>query len=179
MPRYAALLRGVNVGGKKKVSMAELRELLSGLGYTDIRTHLNSGNAVFYSVNTHPEELASQIENGIHDALGQSVRCLLRTGEELRATIAANPLNAVATDGAKMIALFLSDTPEPTLLVAHDPQTLAPEEISLGDRVIYQWCPNGVLEAPPVGQFVEKYLKVTVTGRNWNTVTRLSALLEE
>lgn len=179
MPRYAALLRGVNVGGKKKVSMAELRELLSGFGYTDVHTHLNSGNAVFYSAGTRPKELASQIESGIHDALGQNVRCLLRTGEELRTTIAANPFNAVATDGAKMMALFLSDTPEPTLLANHNPQTLALEEISLGDRVIYQWCPNGILEAPPVGQFVEKYLKVTATGRNWNTVTRLSALLEE
>lgn len=179
MPRYVALLRGVNVGGNKKVPMAELRELLSGLGYTDVRTHLNSGNAVFSSANTHAEEIASDIENGIQNTLSQTVRCLLRTGEELRTTITGNPFGSVATDGAKMMALFLFDTPDPLLLATYDPQTLAPEEISLGERVVYQWCPHGVSESPLVGQFVERHLKVAVTARNWNTVTRLSTLLEE
>jgi uncharacterized protein (DUF1697 family) len=75
------------------------------------------------------------------------------------------------------MALFLSKQPDPKLLKAHDPRSLAPEEIRLGDRVIYQWCPDGVLAAPAVGGFAEKYLDVTVTGRNWNTVTKLAALL--
>ncbi len=179
MPRYAALLRGVNVGGNKKVPMSELRALLIGLGYIDVRTHLNSGNAVFSSAALDPEEIAGQIENGIREELRQTVRCLLRSGEELRATVTGNPFGAVATDGAKMMAFFLSHMPEATLLATHNPQALAPDEISLGDRVIYQWCPNGILEAPPVSQFVEKYLTVTVTGRNWNTVTKLARLLEE
>jgi uncharacterized protein (DUF1697 family) len=84
----------------------------------------------------------------------------------------------VATNGSKLMAHFLSEKPDPTLVKAHDPRSLAPEEIRLGDRVIYQWCPDGFMAAPAAGGFAEKYLGVTVTTRNWNTVTKLSALLE-
>ena len=63
------------------------------------------------------------------------------------------------------------------VLTEHDPTELAPEEIVVGDRVIYQWCPDGFLEAPALGPFVEKHLGVRATGRNWNTVTKLAELL--
>jgi uncharacterized protein (DUF1697 family) len=178
VPRYAALLRGINVGGKKKVAMADLRQLLSRLGYTDVRTHLNSGNAVFTSPEDEPATLAGRIENSIDAELGLALRCLVRTGAELRAVIDGNPLSDVATDGSKMVALFLSHAPDAQLLAAHDPTQLAPTQVRLGDRVIYQWCPDGILAAPAVSGFVEKHLKVTVTARNWNTVVKLSALLD-
>lgn len=72
------------------------------------------------------------------------------------------------------MAIFLSATPSPALLQAHDPCALEPSTIALGHRVIYQWCPDGILQAPPAGGFAEKYLGVTVTARNWNTVTKLA-----
>ena len=177
MPRYVALLRGINVGRNKRVAMADLRRLLDGLGYTEVRTLLQSGNAVFTTAASKPEKLARQIEQTIEGDLGLDVKCLVRTGADLRAVIDGNPLGDMATDGAKLLALFLSETPDATLLAAHDPTQLAPKEIQLGDRVIYQWCPDGVLAAPPAGSFAEKHLNVTVTGRNWNTVTKLAALL--
>lgn len=178
MPRYAVLLRGINVGGKVKVAMADLRTLLSGLGYTTVSTHLNSGNVVLTSPETDPAELADQIERAVTDEFDRPIRCLVRTGEELRAVINANPLSEVAANGSRLIALFLSEAPDPALLAEHDPTALAPDEIALGDRVIYQWCPNGVSEAPLLGPFVEKNLKLAVTGRNWNTVTKLSDLVD-
>ena len=177
MPRYVALLRGINVGRNKRVAMADLRRLLDGLGYTEVRTLLQSGNAVFTTPAGKPEKLARQIEQAIEDELGLDVKCLVRTGEDMRAVVDGNPLGDMATDGAKLLALFLSEAPDATLLAAHDPTQLAPKEIQLGDRVIYQWCPDGVLAAPPAGLFAEKHLDVTVTGRNWNTVTKLAALL--
>ena len=88
------------------------------------------------------------------------------------------PLGDVATDGSKLLGLFLSAPPAPELLADHDPVSLAPDQVALGDRVIYQWCPDGVLAAPPVAGFVEKHLGVVVTGRNWNTITKLRALLD-
>jgi len=157
--------------------MADLRQLLAGLGYTEVATLLQSGNAVFTSPGAEPAELAGAIEQAISAELGLSVRCLVRTRDELHAVIAGNPLGDVATNGSRMMALFLSDAPEKKLLAAHDPTTLAPGEIRLGDRVIYQWCPDGVLAAPAASAFVEKHLKVAVTARNWNTVTKLGALL--
>lgn len=159
--------------------MADLRELLVGLGYSDVRTHLQSGNAIFTSRSGNPVKLAREIEEGINDTLGLSVRCLVWSGEDLRAVFAGNPLQKVATEGSKMLVLFLSVQPNLKLLEAHDPTELAPEHISVGERVIYQWCPDGFLVAPNVGAFVEKHLKVIVTARNWNTVTRLCALMDE
>ncbi|HEX3564546.1 MAG TPA: DUF1697 domain-containing protein [Acidimicrobiales bacterium] len=178
MATFVALLRGINVGANKRIAMADLRGLLTGLGFTDVRTLLQSGNAVFTTPNTLPETLAQRITSAIDQQLGLDVGCLVRNGDELRAVIDDNPLGDVATNGSKLMALFLSKKPDPKLLKAHDPRSLAPEEIRLGDRVIYQWCPDGVLAAPAAGGFAEKYLDVMVTGRNWNTVTKLAALLE-
>lgn len=172
--RYALLIRGINVGRNKRLAMADLRELLMSLGCTDVRTHLNSGNAVFTSATPG---LEARIEDGLAAELGLGVRCIVRSAEEMRTVIDGHPLRDVATDGSKMLALFLSAAPDPGLLVLHDPIALDPTRAVLGDRVIYQWCPDGVLAAPAVSGFVEKNLEVAVTARNWNTVTKLSELL--
>ena len=159
--------------------MADLRELLSGLGYADVRTHLQSGNVMFTSRSASAVRLAREIEKGIEDKLGLSVRCLVWSSDELRAVLAGNPFQREATDGSKVLVLFLSERPDPTLLEAHDPRELARDQIRIGERVLYQWCPDGFLAAPNVGAFAEKHLKVTVTARNWNTVTRLGVLMDE
>jgi len=178
MPRYAALLRGINVGRSARIGMTDLRALLGQIGYSDVATYLQSGNAVFTCPHARPEVPAREVEGALRERLGISVRCLIRDRDELQAVIAGNPLAGVATDGARFLAFFLSDNPRPELLAARDPAALDPERIRLGDRVLYQWCPDGVLAAPAVGAFVEKHLGVTVTARNWNTVTRLAAMLE-
>jgi uncharacterized protein (DUF1697 family) len=107
------------------------------------------------------------------------VRCLIRNRDELRLVIAQNPLDDLATEGSKLMALFLSDALKVPLLSIHNPKDLAPEQIHLGDRVIYQWCPAGLLEAPDVSGFVIKHFNATVTMRNWNTVARLGSLLDD
>ncbi len=178
MPRYAALLKGINVGGKKKVPMADLRAMLTKLEFTDVGTLLQSGNAVFSAPKTKPEKLAERLERAITDEFGSSVRCLIRTAPELRAVIDEYPLGDLATEGSKTLALFLSEPLDPALLAENDPTALSPETIRLGDRVVYQWCPDGILKAPNVADFVERRFKLIVTGRNWNTVTKLGALLE-
>lgn len=179
MPRYAALIRGVNVGRNKKLVMAEFRELLSTLGHTEVRTHLNSGNAVFSSGGKDTAELAREIEHGMAEQLGLTIRCLVRSSAEMQTVIKGNPLKTDATNGSKMLVHFLSAAPDPALLATHDPRELDPNTVALGERVIYQWCPDGVLQAVPAGGFAEKHLHVTVTARNWNTVSKLGALLEE
>jgi uncharacterized protein (DUF1697 family) len=177
--KYVALLKGINVGRNQRVAMTALRELLIGLGYNSVRTHLQSGNALFASRSGDPAGLAREIEKAIDSTLGLRIRCLVRTQDELWAVIRGNPLQNEATDGSRMLVLFLSESPDVTLLAEHDPRELGPDQIRLVEREIYQWCPNGILAAPNLSAFVEKYLKVTVTNRNWNTVTRLGALLDE
>jgi len=157
--------------------MADLRALLSRLGFSDVVTLLQSGNAVFHGPDALPDELAARIERAIADELIMSVRCMVRTGPELRAVIDGNPFADRATQGSRFLALFLSANPDAELLARYDPRRLAPSEVQLGDRVIYQWCPEGILAAPNVHGFVEKNLNVAVTARNWNTVTKLATLL--
>jgi uncharacterized protein (DUF1697 family) len=177
VPRFVALLRGINVGKAKRVAMADLRALLGDLGYTAIRTHLNSGNVLLTGDGAAPAEHAARIEAAITERLGLDVRCVVCTSDELRAIVDGHPFPDVATNGSRMMAHVLSASPDPDLLAAHDPVELDPDRSRRGDRVIYQWCPDGVLAAPPVGGYAEKHLGVSVTARNWNTLTKLVTLL--
>jgi uncharacterized protein (DUF1697 family) len=176
--RYVVLLRGINVGKAKRVAMAELRDLLADLGYTDVRTHLNSGNAVVTGRDADTAEQAERLEAAIRERFGMDVRCVVLTADELRAIVDGHPFVDIADNGSRMMANILSAPLDPTLLAEHNPIALDPDRARLGERVIYQWCPNTVLEAPPVGGFVEMHLGVAVTARNWNTITKLAELLE-
>jgi uncharacterized protein (DUF1697 family) len=178
MTSYVALLRGVNVGRANRIAMAELRELLAGVGFIGVRTYLQSGNAVFEAAEAGEPELARRVERALAQQAGLAVRCLVRDGPGVRAAVEGNLLSHVATDGSKLLVLFLSSTPDPDLVAAHDPRGLAPEHIAIGERVVYQWCPDGVRNAPPLDPFV-RHWNVDVTARNWNTVTKLVAMLAE
>lgn len=172
--RCAALVRGVNVGGKKLV-MAELRQVLTGLGLVDVRTVLNSGNAVF-STTGLPADLEPVIEAALADRLGLQARCLVRTGVQLRTVLDAHPFPELATNGSRMQVLFVSADATGPVLAEHDPRALDPGHVALGERVVYQWCPDGVLESPDVSAFLMRRWGVTVTARSWNTVAKLAAL---
>lgn len=177
MTRYVALLRGINVGRAKQIPMADLRTLLTDLGFTGVATLLRSGNAVFTG-SGDPAEVASRIEAAVEDKFGMTVGCVVRDGTELATVIAANPFPDAAAEGSRYLAHFLSAAPEQASLRANDPVQLDPDRIRIGDRVIYQWCPDGIMAAPDVGTFAVRNLGVVATGRNWNTVTKLAAMLE-
>jgi uncharacterized protein (DUF1697 family) len=172
--RYVIWLRGINVGRNKRIAMADLRTLLTELGYTDVVTVLQSGNAVVTAPGP-AAKLESSVAAGIKSQFGMEVGCLVRTGAELEAVIAANSLEV--PNGSRFYGLFLSGAPDAKLLKAHDPVALDPERAVLGDRVIYHWCPDGILEAPPIIGLVEKELKLRVTARNWNTIGKVAAKL--
>jgi uncharacterized protein (DUF1697 family) len=178
LPKFAALLRGINVGRNKRVAMRDLREIFGSLGHVDVKTYLNSGNVVFTSRSENPQKLANEIEQALDGTLGMSVRCVIRTAAELDAVIEGNTLIDVTADGSRMLALFVSEQPDAAVLAAFDPSTLGPGHIRVGDRTVYQWCPDGILAAPNLSAFLEKHWKVVVTARNWNTVTKLAALMQ-
>jgi uncharacterized protein (DUF1697 family) len=170
-----ALLRGINVGKNKRIAMADLRELLAGLGYGDVKTLLQSGNAVF-TARARPEALQRQIEDAIEARFGFDVSVMVRTARELEAIVEENPIPEGARDGSKLHVLFLSAKPAAATLRGIDPAAFEPEELAVRGREIYLWCKNGVRESKLFGVFSDARLGVKTTARNWNTVTKLLAL---
>lgn len=174
--RYVALLRGINVGGNNRIAMADLRALLAGLGYTDVATLLQSGNAVFTASETSPAAVARAVEAAITKELGLTVRVVTRTGAEIDRVLAHSPLADVATDPSKHLVTFLSEAPDKAKVAAMDPADFAPELFVVKDREIYMWFPDGIRDAK-LGRIAwDKRFGVVATGRNWNTVTKLAAM---
>lgn len=177
---YAALLRGVNVGGKAKVPMAELRLMLEELGHREVRTYLNSGNAVFSSPSADEDVLGAQMEQAIERRFGFPVSCLVRSGGYLRAVAEANPYAEQAAAGGKTVhATFLSAPVGPELLETVPPERFRPDEYHLGERVLYLHLPNGLGRsklAEALARPSAQLKGVTATTRNWNTVAKLVEL---
>lgn len=176
MPRYVVLLRGINLGRARRLAMADLQALLADAGYTDVRTHLNSGNALVTGPEADPAEHAARIAGAIDARLGMDVPCVVLTAADLGAIVDDNPFLDVLDDGSKMMVHVLSAVPDPALVAEQDPVAADPERARLVGRVLYQWCPDGLMAAPAVG-FDEKRAGLVVTARNWNTITKLHSLL--
>ncbi len=175
-----ALLRAVNVGGRNRIAMSDLRALLEGLGYGEVRTHLQSGNAVFTAPGAPPpEQLAGAIEGALAQEVGLAAKVLVRTRADLERAIAANPLLDIAEDHARLLVTFLSDAPDREVLAELAPAEFEPDVFAIGEREIYAWYPDGVRATRLSNAFWERRLGVVATGRNWRTVTRLLELMDE
>jgi uncharacterized protein (DUF1697 family) len=177
VPRSVALLRGINLARRRRVGMADLRELLERQGYDDVRTHLQSGNVVLASP-LPPRRLETRLERQLADGLGLEVRVLVRTRAELAKVVARDPLGTVATNGSRYLVSFLSK--QLTAAVARE---LEAAEIGTAQRVIagrelYAWYPDGIQRAPLAKLLDDRRLGVVSTARNWNTVTKLLELLD-
>ncbi len=173
--RFVALLRGINVGRNKRVAMADLRAMLAGLGYGEVRTLLNSGNAIFSS-DSDAATVAAAIEQALVRDLRVESRVVVRSAADLAAIVAANPLREMAADPAKHLAGFLGGEPDPAGAEKVAALDILPDRVLLAGRELYLWCPAGILVSPLSKVAWEKLLGVTVTMRNWNTVTQLAAL---
>ncbi|GAA3389569.1 DUF1697 domain-containing protein [Streptomyces roseoviridis] len=173
---YALLLRGINVGGHRKVPMAELRSLLEELGHRDVKTYLQSGNAVFTTEADGPDESVREaVEAAIEKHFGFRVDCLVRDHDYLAAVAADCPYPAADLEGKQLHAFFLSGPVDEDRFAGLDRESFAPESFALGDRVVYLYAPDG-LGRSKLGEALSRpalFKGVTVTARNWNTVRRL------
>ncbi|WP_406302439.1 DUF1697 domain-containing protein [Streptomyces sp. NBC_00885] len=179
--RYAALLRGINVGGHKKVPMAELRELLTELGHGDVATYLQSGNAVFSSASDDEQALATALERAIQQRFGFGVDCLVRGGPYLRAVVDDCPFPAAELEGKQLHVTYFSQPVGPERLASIDAAAFLPEECRLGDRALYLYAPNGLGRsklAEALGR-PSLFKGIVATSRNWNTVVKLAELTRE
>ena len=173
--RYIALIRGINVGRAKRVAMADLRALVEGIGYSNVRTLLNSGNIVFTAPDDSALNSASRIEEGISTKLGVSAKVIVITAAELATVVDDNPLGKVSSDPSRLLVAFLANPKDKTLLEPLLEQDWSPESLALGAGVAYLWCPDGVL-ASRVAKAVGRVLGDRMTTRNWATVMKIHGL---
>lgn len=175
--RYAALLRGINVGGNKKVSMAELRDFAAKLGLDDPRTLLQSGNLVFSSKTT-AQKLESMLEMETKKRFALETRYLLRTADEWQSVIAVNPFpDAAVRDPSHLVVMFFRDAPAPRSVKALQAAIVGREAVRAIGRQAYLTYPDGIGDSKLTLPMIEKALGTTGTGRNWNTVTKINGLL--
>jgi uncharacterized protein (DUF1697 family) len=177
MKRHIALLRGINVGQAKRVPMAELRALMEGLGHANVRTLLNSGNAVFDARAGTPPALAKTLRAALLDRLGVDCEVIVKTAAELEAVIAEHPLRAHADDDARMLVMFVQEASTLAELKALESTDWSPEAFAAGRHAAWLWCASGIIESR-VAKAVGKLLKERGTARNWATVQKLQALVK-
>jgi uncharacterized protein (DUF1697 family) len=177
MPAFVALLRGVNVGKGKRVPMAELRVLLSGLGYTGVATLLNSGNAVFRAPRGTPAKHAKDIAAAISTRLKVEVPVIVKSASELAAILSENPIRAGAEWHPRLLVAFVQDAEALSSLAAIKSLVVPPEKFAVGKNAAYLLCAAGILESK-AGETLLKAGK-SATTRNWATVLKLQALANE
>ena len=172
---YAALLRGINLGSRNKISMADLRALFESLGAEDVRTHVQSGNVVFRSPAT-ARELERSIEQRISSDLDLDIRVLLRTKAQLAKVVRDNPFLAGQAPQKTLYVTFLADKPAQARVGELDPTAFEPDTFEVVGREVYLHVPNGYGRSKLSNAHFEKRLAVAATTRNWNTVTALAEL---
>ena len=176
MPRFVALLRGVNVGMANRVPMAELRELLTALGYRDVQTLLNSGNAVFGSAARSTATHASRIQTAIAKSLHVDVPVIVKSSNDLAAIREENALASIATEPSRLLVAFTATAADLNALAVLTPLISPRERFFLGKHGAYLWCPIGILKSQAAEALLGKVGRSSTT-RNWATVTKISALL--
>lgn len=169
MTRCVVLLRGINVGRANRISMADLRAVLEGVGCQDVSTYVQSGNAV-----VDHDSAPAELERAAAAALaahGLPVPVMVRTGEELARVVDASPWHDL--DPQRYHVAFLSGDPDPAQVAAIDHEALLPERVVVGDRVLYLDFAEGAGRSRGLSRL---RLGVEATARNWRTVTALRDL---
>jgi uncharacterized protein (DUF1697 family) len=179
MPVVISMLRGVNVGGHNKIRMEALRDLYESLGFLNVQTHIQSGNVVFRTKGWDLAVVAKRIGDGIEQGFGFRPGVIVRTTADLRDVIARNPFSArPGIDPSRLLVTFLSGDPDEEAREKVLSIKVDPEELRIVGREIYVHYPNGMGRTKLPAALIEKALKTSGTGRNWNTVTRLLEIAE-
>lgn len=172
----AALLRGVNVGGKNIVRMPQLAAFFEAAGATAVQTYIQSGNVVFRAREPALTRLPGFVSDRLRDECGLSVPVQWRTLAELEAVARDNPYLAEGRDPSFFHVLFLADRPSPAAVAALDPRRSPPDEYAVRGREIYAWLPRGSAESKLTTAYFDRALGTVTTVRNWRTVLKLLEL---
>jgi uncharacterized protein (DUF1697 family) len=178
MLRYIAFLRGVNVGGHKIISKETFIEVFTSLGFSGVRTYIQSGNVLFESPDKQREELTERIQQALLQATGHNVTVMLRTIDELEALVASDPFGDRKQEPrANVYVAFLATEPGEAGIAKLLARQTEEDTVEIrGENtlhLVFRDKGDGIPHSP---DFVEKDLKVAATVRNWNTVTKIAKL---
>ncbi len=178
MTTHIALLRGVNVGGHKKVAMSDLRDFITELGFDDVRSLIQSGNLVFQGGARTGADLERMLEVEAERLLDLRTMFFVRTAEEWKAIIALNPFSdAAENDPGHLVVMCLKDAPNVDAVKALQDAIKGPEIVRAEGRHLYIVYPAGIGRSKLTIKLIEAKLGTQGTGRNWNTVLKLAALM--
>ena len=175
MAKFVALLRGINVGGKNKILMADLRQLLESAKLKNAQTYIQSGNIVFEST-AKEATLAKKITKLIKSEYDFDVPTLVISKQKLKKIFATNPLTKHPIE--QLCASVLGEKPEASLVETLLELDFGDDEIQIKNDVAFLRCPNGFSRTKLTNNFLERKLKTTATTRNWKTMTKLLELCE-
>lgn len=173
MTRYISILRGINVGGKRKILMAELKLLFQKLGYLNISTYIQSGNVIF---DLEEKSEVKKIENDIQEAILKTfkfeVPVIIRSVDELKQITSINPF-IDKDDPDSLYLTFLKDIPEKDTIEKINKYSFPPDKFILSGKDVFISCSEKYSDSKLSNTFFEKHLKVAATTRNWKTVNKL------
>jgi uncharacterized protein (DUF1697 family) len=173
---YVALLRGINVGRHRRISMADVKDVFAAAGAEEAMTYLQSGNVVFETP-ASAAKLAPMLEKELKRCLGYDISVVVRTGTQLAQLVAKNPFPN-ESDAKKLHVAFLDSTPRRGRARPLDPERVAPDEFRVAGRHVYLHYPSGYGRSKLTNDYLEKQLGVGSTMRNWRTVTALAELAD-
>lgn len=176
MPRFVALFRGINVGKAKRIAMADLRGLLESLGYADVRTLLNSGNAVF-TARGKATGIARRIRTEVARELGVDALVIVKSAEDIARIVAGNEISGV--DDESRLLVFMADRPEDIAkLEKLARRQWGKERLQVGRHAAYLWCADGILESK-IMPALHAEVGSLFTTRNWATLNKIHALTKD
>jgi uncharacterized protein (DUF1697 family) len=175
---FIALFRGINVGGKNILPMKELVGILKGLECEDVRTYIQSGNAVFRHAGNSASDLAARIGAAVRENRGFEPAVLLVTAETLERAVRSNPFLEGAADPSKLAVFFLAAVPPKPDLDAVESMRIASERFALVGDVAYLYAPDGLARSKLAAR-AERALGVAATARNWRSVNKILEMARE
>ena len=177
MTRYVALLRAVNLAGKNSVAMAELRAWIEELGFSNPRTLLNSGNAVFEGRDQPTGRVEAKLEADAKKRFKFAIPFVVRTADDIARLVERNPFaREAASDPGHLLVVFMKSSIPPAMVKALEAKIVGPEVVRADGAHLYAVYPDGVGRSKLTAALIDRTLGMAGTGRNWNTVLKLKEM---
>jgi len=175
MARQVALLRGINLGSRNRIAMAELRAALEAAGFGDVSTYVQSGNVVLSS-GAKPQAVARAVAAAIAERFGLDIAVVVRTRAELAAVVRNDPFGHAVDEPKRFQVTFLDAPLSREVAAKVEATAVGGERVVVAKREVYAWHPAGVGRSKLATLLAGRSLGVTATARNWTTVTTLLEL---